>query len=70
MGNEMGETQVLRCDMDRTCQKPVACVDHRGFIYCDGHGLERKASGERCRKLRPAEIKTLKAGGTIRYCCR
>ncbi len=56
----------LKCDMMEACAATVTHIDEKGFVYCTGHGDQRKAH-RRCRKLRPAEIKKLTAGQTISY---
>jgi hypothetical protein len=61
----MGTEIVLTCDMVDGCTEPIAYIDHKGYIYCAKHGPERKGSGIRCRKLTPAELKQLQAGGTV-----
>jgi hypothetical protein len=55
----------LKCDMHKECQGQVSHVDDSGFIYCARHGLTRRGSGRRCRKLRASELKTLQAGKPI-----
>lgn len=57
----------LHCDMEKDCKAPVSHIDNKGFIYCTKHGEQRKAGGTPCRALKPAEIKKLEAGETIRY---
>jgi hypothetical protein len=57
----------MHCDMEANCKAPVTHVDHKGYVYCESHGKRRRASGIACRKLRPAEVKQLEAGQTIRY---
>ena len=49
-----------KCDMRDTCTAPVAYVDNKGFVYCQDHGIARKAYCS-CRKLKPAEIKKLQS---------
>ena len=56
----MGTTIVLTCDMVDGCTAPVAYIDAKGYVYCEAHGKERQ-SYQRCRKLRPAELKQLQA---------
>jgi len=53
--------------MKKDCNSDVVMLDDRGFIYCATHGLQRRNSGSRCRKLSPTEIKKLKRGETLRY---
>jgi hypothetical protein len=62
-----GEIYELKCDMKKDCNSDVVMLDDRGFIYCATHGLQRRNSGSRCRKLSPTEIKKLKRGETLRY---
>jgi hypothetical protein len=45
-----------------TCSEGITHIDDKGFIYCQTCGLIRKASGRRCRKLKPNELKTLESG--------
>jgi len=42
--------------MSADCEAPVTHVDQRGFVYCAQHAVRRKMGGDRCRKLRPAEL--------------
>lgn len=56
------EARALKCDMGKDCREQVTHIDAKGYIYCRKHGVSRKASGVRCRQLKPAEIKTLGAG--------
>jgi hypothetical protein len=53
--------RVLSCDMVKECLEPVAMIDQAGFIYCQGHGLERR-DWEPCRKLRDWELRRLQKG--------
>jgi hypothetical protein len=57
----------LQCDGNRDCPKAVSHIDNRGFVYCEAHGCQRKASGIPTRKLTDTNIQALKAGLTIRY---
>ena len=59
------EGLVLQCDMSGSCKEPVTHIEDSGFVYCTKHGLQRRAAGQRCRKLTPAELKRLKRGETI-----
>src|SRR3954470_11409614 len=54
----------LRCDMDRSCDRPVTHVDAKGYAYCTSHGHARQTS-TRCRQLTPAELTRLQAGNTL-----
>lgn len=56
----------LHCDMTHECTATVTHIDEKGWVYCREHGNARKYS-HRCRMLTPSEIKTLTAGGSIRY---
>lgn len=57
----------LTCEMSKDCAQSVTHVDEKGFVYCTGHGIARRASGPRCRKLRPTEKRMLEAGQCIWY---
>lgn len=57
----------LRCDMRRECEQPVTHIDDKGYVYCAGHGLSRRAAGHRCRKLRAAELRRLHSGQPIAH---
>lgn len=50
-----------------TCDRPVAMIDGRGFVYCAACGVRRRESGVRCRKLTAGELRTLRAGEAIWY---
>lgn len=54
------------CDMWQFCQRPVTHMDNKGFVYCTKHGLDRRASGVPCRKLRPFELNRLAKGEPIK----
>ena len=54
-----------KCDMTKDCAQDVTHIDSRGFVYCECHGKRRKAGGDKCRKLRPSEIKRLELGQKI-----
>lgn len=60
----MGTTITLTCDMVEGCTAPVTHIDHKGFIYCAEHGKQRQTY-QRCRKLRPAELKQLQRGEAL-----
>lgn len=62
-----GPAVKLGCDMTEGCTECVTHVDDKGFVYCKGHGLQRRAGGTPCRALRKREIATLLEGGVIRY---
>ena len=51
----------IKCEMRRECEKPVAMIDNKGFIYCAEHGQDRKFYCG-CRKLRQHEINKLRRG--------
>lgn len=53
---------VLRCDMARDCDATVTHIDEKGYAYCAAHGVQRRESGRRCRKLRPWELAVLRTG--------
>ena len=50
------EAQGPRCDMTANCERPVAMVDRKGYVYCAEHGVQRR-SVMPCRKMRPAELR-------------
>jgi hypothetical protein len=54
----------LQCDMESTCDEPIAMIDDKGWIYCEYHGLMRRDS-RRCRKLRPHELRRLQRGEQV-----
>ena len=57
----MGTEITLTCDMVEGCTQPVSYIDAKGYVYCEQHGKERQRY-QRCRKLRPAELKVLRTG--------
>lgn len=58
-------TRALRCEWSEECADPVTHLDNKGFVYCTGHGLERR--GRRpCRKLRPHELRRLERGEPVK----
>lgn len=59
--------RALTCDMEKGCDGVVTNIDAKGYVYCAPHGAQRRASGIRCRKLRPAEKKRLENGQSISY---
>jgi hypothetical protein len=61
----MAHCLIVTCDMVRECNAPVAYIDAKGYAYCAKHGLERQ-SYQRCRKLRPYELKRLLHGETLK----
>lgn len=58
--------RTLKCDMLVACKAPVTHVDNKGYVYCTGHGEDRKLHLP-CRKLRTSEITKLTNGLTIKY---
>jgi hypothetical protein len=44
------------------CAEKITHIDVKGFIYCSICGPIRKATGVRCRKLTPKELKQLESG--------
>ena len=59
--------KILRCAMENECTAEVTHADHKGYVYCATHGVERKRSGIRCRKLTKTEIRKLAASEPITY---
>ena len=66
-GNRTKRAAKLKCDGKKGCTDDVAYIDTKGFIYCPNHAPARNDRNRRARKLRPAEIKKLEAGQTIKY---
>lgn len=54
----------LQCDMHEACSAPITHIDVKGFVYC-GEGAVTRKQYQRCRKLTPAELKTLLRGEPI-----
>lgn len=55
------------CDMRTDCWERATMIDDKGFIYCECHGLDRRAAGgRRCRKLRPHEIRRIERGELVK----
>lgn len=52
------------CDMEKDCVKPVTHIGEKGYIYC-ADCAPRRIGWERCRKLRPWELKLLAEGKPI-----
>lgn len=50
-----------------SCPGPASHIDNKGYVYCERHGLARRASGAPTRKLTAAESKKLARGETISY---
>lgn len=60
--------EVLSCTgFDGPCTDPVGYIDRKGYIYCERHGLRRRASGTPCRPLLKHELATLSEGGTMSW---
>ena len=55
----------LECCGKENCTEEINYIDHKGFIYCESHGLLRQQS-TKCRKLRSHEIKRLKSGHSLK----
>lgn len=55
----------LHCDMTKECPHDVTYIDDDGYAYCTDHGLERQQY-QRCRKLRPHELRRLQRGEQLR----
>lgn len=64
---EIHQAAKLQCDQEKDCKEPVSMIDNKGWTYCTKHGEQRKSAGVPCRKMKPAEIKKLEEGGTIKY---
>jgi hypothetical protein len=47
------------------CAAPVTMLDRKGYVYCEPHGVQRRASGTATRRLSPAERARLAAGLTV-----
>ena len=56
----------LHCDGQKACQKSITMIDEKGFIYCEYHGVDRRACGIRCRRLKPNELKTIQSGQPLK----
>jgi len=56
----------LACGMTDECTEPVTYIDDRGWIYCTSHGQSRQSPWQRCRKLRPFELRRLERGDTVK----
>ena len=41
------------------CKEDSIYLDHKGFIYCEEHGLERKSYVRKTRKMSKSEIATI-----------
>lgn len=57
----------LACDMLSDCTDEVTHIESKGYVYCTGHGKDRKGYGHRVRKLRPHEVRKLERSEPIRY---
>jgi hypothetical protein len=59
---------MLKCDMQKECNKLITHIDRKGYIYCTPHADRRKTGGmSGVRLLRPSELRRLAAGETIKY---
>ena len=47
------------------CARPVTTIEDTGFIYCKPHGQLRRSGGNRCRLMRPWELKLIEAGHAL-----
>jgi hypothetical protein len=54
-----------KCDGASGCEEPVNHIDRKGYAYCEKHA--ESLAGRPMRKLRPAEVKKLKEGESIKY---
>lgn len=57
-------SEKLTCDMRADCAAPITHIGEKGYIYCAEH-VECRRGIERCRKLRPFELRILKAGKAL-----
>jgi hypothetical protein len=58
--------KTLQCEMKDDCKAPVTHVEEKGYIYCTEHAIQRRTGvGWRNRKLRPWELRMLRAGGQV-----
>jgi len=62
--NLAAEPQALHCDMRIDCERPVAMIDAKGYVYCASHGVDRRQAVP-CRKLRSYELAKLTRGEQI-----
>jgi len=62
----MSTTITVHCDgCDCTAiNEAITYIDDKGYVYCTRHGVDRK-SVRRCRKLTPAEQRTIRSGEPI-----
>jgi hypothetical protein len=58
----------LTCDGSNCgpCSGGVTHLDDKGFAYCTAHGVKRRESGRRCRKLRVWELRKLERRESLR----
>ena len=65
----MGYSKERKLTCDGTnwgpCSGGVTHLDDSGFAYCTAHGIHRRASGERCRKLKGWELRKLERGESL-----
>lgn len=53
----------LQCNMSDDCTNAVTHIGDGGYIYCAEHAKRRRAAGwERTRKMRPWELRWIRAG--------
>lgn len=55
----------LQCDMRDGCKSTVTHIEDAGWIYCTAHATDRRAIGNRARKMRPWELKLLLSGEAL-----
>jgi hypothetical protein len=55
---------MISCEMTGNCTAEVTHLDENGYIYCTGHGIQRR-SWKNCRKLRPHELSRLRRGQQV-----
>jgi hypothetical protein len=67
MGWINGVSGKLQCDMSKECREPVTHIGAKGWIYCTGHAQVRSETWERCRQMRPFEIRMIEGGKPISY---
>lgn len=61
-----GTSGPMECDMVEGCREPVTHIDNKGYVYCTGHGLERRM-WRPCRKLQPWELRRLESGRALAH---
>lgn len=55
----------VKCAMLENCNNQVTHIDKKGFVYCQAHGVQRKAYIA-TRKLKPAELKRINENKTLK----